>query len=162
MPVRNPGLIYPQSVFAGGGPILSSSYTNIPGLVVPIAIGERIYFDATIHYVSSAAGNGLGLSCNGPSGATIKYQLALQAIDNSTTGNNTTNAGFFVWRCETNFDSMTATTTVPSTNKLTAFINGVIVNGGTAGDFAIRLRSEAASPSFISIGSDSRMLIWRI
>ena len=162
MPVSNPSPVGATILYATGGSVFSTTFTNIAGLTFSIAAGEIVYFDAYIYYTSSATTNGIGLSVNGPAGAAAQYDLALQAVANSTTGNNTMNTGFFTWRAEANFDSMNATSTVPSaTDVLRGRLVGYVTAGITAGTVAMRVRTENGTPAFVSINANSRLLYWR-
>lgn len=133
----------------------STSYVDVTGMTETFPANMLLDFECYGTFTSDATTTGIGLSINGTGGTgqAAEYTLWWQTTATNTSGNNTGSTTPFTIRNENTFDSMTATTSVVSVaNSLRWMMKGFYYTG-TSGDstFALRVRSEVASPAFVRV-----------
>lgn len=166
-------LSYKSVSFMGGNvaptfTTTSTAYVDVTGLTTALPDNFLYAFDCYGTYSTSdnAAGttNGIGLSVNGTGGTgqAAVYTIWLQTTAPNTSGNNTTSTSAFSMRNESAFNSMTALASVAAVASLTWQMKGFYYSGtsGTS-TFAVRVRSENASPQSASVQVGSYCLFTR-
>lgn len=106
---------------------------DITDLVHPVVASTRYYFEAVIFYTAAATTTGIGLGINGPVGSTLLASVLIQTAA-GTVQNGVINA----------LDGNVQGTASGGATTFSALIKGTILTGATAGNLAIRFRSEVA------------------
>jgi len=127
----------------------STSLADVTGLTFAVSASTNYRFRFVVFFVTSAAGEGLGLSVNGPSG-TYKLGGLLPAAAPNAAGSAifhssgaAADSGFLV------------ATAGPGATSTMAIIEGVALIGGAGGTLALRLKAETGGANSVTVQANS-------
>jgi hypothetical protein len=127
----------------------TTSLADVTGLSLAIAANKTYHFKFVVIFRSDTTTTGIKLAVNGPSGFTDLAYQRLLAISTSASGYGAARA----------YDTMGSSTGVDAANaNMAAVVEGVVVNGSTAGDLILRFAAETTGTVKVVAGSCG--LLW--
>lgn len=121
---------------------------DVGDLTQALAAGTRYFFRAVVLYSAAAATTGLGLGVNGPVGSTVAAWVLIP-----TTATAVQNGVVIA------LDGNVQGTASLGATVLAAVVEGTMLTGPTAGNLAIRYRSEVAG-SAVTAKAGSHLSVW--
>lgn len=122
---------------------------DITDLIEPVLANTRYYFRAVVFFTTAAATTGIGLGINGPAGSTLEATALVP-----------TGATTFLNGAIIALDGVVLGTGSATATPLGAVIDGTMLTGATAGNLAVRVRSEVAA-SAVTVRANSTLTVWR-
>jgi hypothetical protein len=124
---------------------------DVTGLSLAIAANKTYHFKFVVIFRSDTITTGIKLAVNGPSGFTDLAYQRLLAVGLSTSGYGAARA----------YDTMGSSTSVDTANaNMAGVVEGIVVNGSTAGDLILRFAAETTGTVKVVAGSCG--LLWRM
>lgn len=128
----------------------STSYADVTDLTFAVAANKAYKFRFVVFFTTSNASEGIGLSINGPSGATLRFGGFVPASASAPTGN----AAIFTSGGGTDSNAMVPTAGPGATNT-TSIIEGVMVVSSTPGTLALRVKAETGGAQSVTVLTNS-------
>ena len=129
----------------------TTTFVDVTQLSVPLVANATYEIDCFVTFQSAATTTGLGLGFTSPAGSRPMVEVVVPILSTAVASALRT---FFPNATTTTSGSVLGTGVSAITSNHTARISGVVVVGGTAGNFQIQFRSEVASSAItLQIGS---------
>lgn len=128
----------------------SATFADETDLGFAIAAGEKVMFHYVLRYSTAVTTTALQVALNGPAGASV-IRYSVDTCTSATARHNAT---------QTAYDTNTNPATSGAATILAVYIDGIIVNGSTAGTITLRFRSEVGGSS-VSINDGSIVEVFR-
>lgn len=127
----------------------STSFADSTGLTFAVAASTSYYFKYVIFFTTNATTVGIRLAINGPASPTSIVYGGLQGTGiNANDQTMSTN-----WANAYEVALLASTTGPGPSNQAVALIEGILVNGSSAGTLALRHASETATATTIHASS---------